>query len=167
MRRRLLVLGGTGFLGHAVVQAALSDGEPDAPEWSVTTFNRGTTGPDVPGTTAMRGDRYAPDSLATLAGSGPWDAVVDCSGYVPRNVMSVADALDRRTSRYVYISSVSAYAGWPLEPLEEQSSTLEAPPDAGPDFGADTEDGPTRYGYQKAGCEAAVQTVVGTRAAIL
>ena len=165
--RRLLVLGGTGFLGHAVVQAALSDRESGAPEWSVTTFNRGTSGQDAPGTTAIRGDRYEPDSMGTLARSGPWDAVIDCSGYVPRNVVSVAERLNPLTARYVFISSVSAYAGWPSEPLTEESAVLQAPPDAGPDFGTDTEDGPTQYGYQKSGCEAAVQAVVGTRAAVL
>ena len=83
--RRLLVLGGTGFLGHSIVQAALSDRESDSPHWSVTTFNRGVSGPDAPGTTAIRGDRYDPDSLDILTRSGPWDAVIDCSGYVPRN----------------------------------------------------------------------------------
>lgn len=167
MTRRLLVLGGTGFLGHAVVRAALADRKSDLPLWSVTTFNRGMSGPDAAGTTAMRGDRYEPDSLQSLARSGPWDAVVDCSGYIPRNVLSVANALDSRTARYVFISSVSAYAGWPKEPLTEQSAVLQAQADAGPEFGTDTEDGPTKYGYQKAGCEAAVQAIFGLRAAIL
>ena len=165
--RRLLVLGGTGFLGHAVVQAALSDHQSGTSPCAVTTFNRGLSGPDAPETSAIRGDRYEAESLDTLARSGPWDAVIDCSGYVPRNVLSVANALDTRTARYVFVSSVSAYAGWPAEPLTEGSEILQAPPDAGPDFGTDTEDGPTRYGYQKAGCEAAVQAVFGTRAAVL
>ena len=164
--RRLLVLGGTGFLGFAIVQGALAD-QRDGSRWAVTTFNRGVSGPDLPGTTAMRGDRYEPDSIATLASSGPWDAVIDCSGYVPRNVLATAGALGSRTSRYVFVSSVSAYAGWPTEPLTEESETLPAPPDAGPDFGTDTEDGPTQYGYQKAGCEAAAQVVFGDRAVIL
>lgn len=164
--RRLLVLGGTGFLGHAIVQAALAD-QPDGSHWAVTTFNRGISGPDLPGTTAIRGDRHEPDSVATLASSGPWDAVIDCSGYVPRNVLTMAEALDSRTTRYVFVSSVSAYAGWPTEPLTEESEVLPAPPDAGPEFGTDTEDGPTQYGYQKAGCEVAAQAVFGGRAAIL
>ena len=167
MTSRLLVLGGTGFLGHAIVQAALADREAGVPRWDVTTFNRGISGVDSPGITPLRGDRYAPDSVDMLAESGPWDAVIDCSGYVPRNVLSVANALDPRTSRYVFISSVSAYAGWPTEPLTEQSEVLPAPPDAGPDFGTNTEDGPTQYGYQKAGCEAAAQAVFGIRAAVL
>ena len=167
MKRRLLVLGGTGFLGQAVVHAALSDSEADEPQWSVATFNRGLSGVDEPGVAVIRGDRYEPSALATLAQSGPWDAVVDCSGYVPKNVLSVAEALNARTARYVYVSSVSAYAGWPSDPLTEESAVLQAPPDADADFGTDTEDGPTKYGYQKAGCEAAVESVVGPRAVIL
>jgi nucleoside-diphosphate-sugar epimerase len=79
--RRLLVLGGTGFLGHAMVTAALSDRVSGAPEWSVATFNRGLSGADEPRVTALRGDRYEPSSLDTLADSGPWDVVIDCSGY--------------------------------------------------------------------------------------
>jgi 2'-hydroxyisoflavone reductase len=165
--RRLLVLGGTGFLGHAVVQAALSDRPSGTPQWSVATFNRGLSGVVDPGVTAVRGDRYEPTSIDILADSGPWDVVIDCSGYVPRNVLSVAESLNQRTGRYVFISSVSAYAGWPSEPLTEESAVLQAPPDAGPDFGTDTEDGPTRYGYQKAGCEAAVQAVIGVRRAAI
>ena len=48
---RLLVLGGSRFVGHAVVSAALGQG------WDVTIFNRGLSGPDVPGVTVVRGDR--------------------------------------------------------------------------------------------------------------
>ncbi|AEB46859.1 NAD-dependent epimerase/dehydratase [Micromonospora maris AB-18-032] len=53
------------------------------------------------------------------------------------------------------------YRDWPLKPLSEHSELLYCPPDADPDYGTDTEDGPTRYGYQKAGCEAAAVTAFG------
>lgn len=152
---RVLVLGGTGFVGRALVEQCVDRA------WAVTTFNRGLSGPDVPGATTHRGDRYSLNSIATLAESGSWDAILDCSGYVPQNVLAVASALAARTARYIFVSTVSAYAGWPVEPLSEASRLLEAPPDAGPDFGVDVEDGPTRYGYQKAGCEAAVRLAVG------
>ncbi|GAA3632821.1 NAD-dependent epimerase/dehydratase family protein [Microlunatus ginsengisoli] len=152
---KILVLGGTGFVGRALVEEAVGR------RWSVTTFNRGQSGRDVPGVDVIRGDRYRDTDLITLAGTGQWDTVFDCSGYVPGNVLDVSRALSACTAGYVFVSTVSVYAGWPAEPLTEDSRLLEAPPDAGPDFGVDVEDGPTRYGYQKAGCEAAVRDVFG------
>jgi 2'-hydroxyisoflavone reductase len=159
---RLLVLGGTRFIGWAIVTAALGRG------WEVTTFNRGLSGADVPGVRAVRGDRTEPDDLAGLAGEGPWDAIIDASGYVPRETLAACVCLEPCTSRYVFMSTVSVYRGWPAEPLSEASEVLYCPPDAGPEYGEDTEDGPTKYGYQKSGCELAVTQVFGAgRSAIL
>jgi hypothetical protein len=81
--------------------------------------------------------------------------VVDTSGYVPRNTFEMARALAPVADRYVFISTVSVYRDWPVQPLSDDSEVLYCPPDAGPDYGTNTEDGPTRYGYQKSGCEAA------------
>ncbi|SFG53809.1 Nucleoside-diphosphate-sugar epimerase [Actinopolymorpha cephalotaxi] len=150
------MLGGTKFVGREVVYQALSCG------WAVTTFNRGRSGEDPVGVQAIRGDRSVEADVSRLAECGPWDAVVDTSAYVPRNMLAVARRLEPVASRYVLISTVSVYAGWPVEPLSEDSPLLVAPPDAGPDFGEDTEDGPTQYGYQKAGTEAAVKDVFGS-----
>lgn len=61
----------------------------------------------------------------------------------------------------MFISSVSAYVGWPVQPLTEDSPVLDCPPDAGPDFGYDADPGPTGYGFTKAGCERAVLEVFG------
>ena len=154
---RLLVLGGTWYAGHAVVTAALGDG------WEVTTFNRGQSREDVPGAQAIRGDRTRPADVAALAEAGRWDAVMDTSGYVPRNTLDVARALEPVAGRYVFMSTVSVYHDWPVEPLTEASEVLYCPPDAGPDYGEDTEDGPTQYGYQKSGCEAAAVTAFGAQ----
>ncbi|MFG2064177.1 NAD-dependent epimerase/dehydratase family protein [Micromonospora sp. NPDC048871] len=148
---RLLVLGGTWFIGHAIVTAAIDAG------WEVTTFNRGTSDPFLEAVRPIRGDRTDPEDVAALAAVGPWDAVVDTSGYVPRNVLDVARALAPVADRYVFMSTVSVYRDWPLKPLSEQSEVLYCPPDAGPD----TEDGPARYGYRKAGCEAAAVAAFG------
>ena len=75
---RLLVLGGTEFVGRAVVEAALGRG------WEVTVLNRGRH--RLPhGVRALRGDRTAPDGLAALA-EGEWDAVVDTWSAAPRAV---------------------------------------------------------------------------------
>lgn len=117
---------------------------------------------------AIRGDRGVRAELARLAESGPWDAVVDTSGYVPRDTLAVARALEPVVGRYVFVSTTSVYQDWPVKPLTEESPLLVCPPDAGPDFGVDVEDGPTRYGYQKSGCESAVREAFGdARATIL
>lgn len=152
---RLLVLGGTRFVGPAVVDTALAAG------WEVVTFNRGRAGRGSPRVRTIRGDRTNATDVARLACSGTWDAVIDLSGYVPRQTLAVCRALSSTTSRYIFVSTVSVYQGWPVEPLNETSPTLECPPDAGPEFGEDVEDGPTKYGYQKAGCERAVELVFG------
>jgi 2'-hydroxyisoflavone reductase len=152
---RLLVLGGTRFVGWAVAAAAVDRG------WEVTTFNRGMAGPDAPGVHAVRGDRTRAEDVARLAETGRWDLVVDTSGYVPRDVLAVCERLESVTGRYVFMSTVSVYRGWPVEPLSERSEVLYCPPDAGPDYGEDVEDGPTRYGYQKSGCELAVAQTFG------
>lgn len=70
---RLLVLGGTAFVGRIVVDAALARG------WSVATFNRGLTGDDVPGAEAIRGDRENPGDVARAVAAGPWDAPPRCT----------------------------------------------------------------------------------------
>ncbi|MCX4470958.1 NAD-dependent epimerase/dehydratase family protein [Micromonospora sp. NBC_01655] len=152
---RLLVLGGSWFVGRAVVAAALRAG------WEVTTFNRGQSGPGLAGVRAIHGDRTRAGDVADLAAAGPWDAVVDTSGYVPANVLEVAAALSAAADRYVFVSTVSVYRDWPARPLSERSEVLDCPQDAGPSYGTDTEDGATRYGYLKSGCEAAVSAVFG------
>ena len=84
---RLLVLGGTWFVGHAVVTAALDAG------WEVTAFNRGTSAPFPEAISSIKGDRHNPEDLVRLAAADAWDAVVDTSGYVPSNTLAVARAL--------------------------------------------------------------------------
>lgn len=152
---RLLILGGTRFAGHAVATAAVARG------WDVSTFNRGISGEDVMGVHTIRGDRRDKADLSALVSRGPWDAVVDTSGYVPREVLAVCELLEPAAGRYVFVSTVSVYSGWPAVPLSEASEVLYCPPGAGPEYGEDTEDGPTRYGYQKSGCEQAVMTAFG------
>ena len=111
---------------------------------------------------AVRGDRTNQDDLARLAKVGPWDAVVDTSGYVPREVLAVTRSLEPVADRYVFVSTVSVYEGWPLEPLTEDSAVLSCPSDAGPDFGYDGDPGPSVYGFTKAGSERAVIETFGT-----
>lgn len=100
---RILVLGGTEFVGRAVTEAALARGR------QVTVFNRGHHEPPH-GATALRGDRSAgADGLAALAG-GEWDAVVDTWTGPPAAVRDAARLLADRAGHYTYVSSRSVYA---------------------------------------------------------
>jgi 2'-hydroxyisoflavone reductase len=99
---RVLVLGGTGFVGRAIVAQLLADGHP------TTLFNRGRN--DLfPGVATLLGDRYSGD-LASLRG-GEWDAVVDVTGYLPRDVSRAMDVLDGRVGRYLFLSSHVVFDG--------------------------------------------------------
>ncbi len=141
---RLLVLGGTVFLGRHVVATALAAGH------DVTLFTRGRTNPGLfPEARHLTGDRGG--DLGALE-RGEWDVVVDTSGFVPRDVGTGARLLAGRAGRYVVVSSVNAHPGWPEEVVSERSPLHACPPDAGPDGD---------YGVLKAGCERAVQEVFG------
>ncbi|WP_219470787.1 NAD-dependent epimerase/dehydratase family protein [Nonomuraea rhizosphaerae] len=150
---RVLVIGGTRFLGRAAVEAALARGH------QVTTFNRGQSGPDLHGVEAIRGDREDAADLARLVDGQTWDVVVDPSGYVPRVVGAAARALTGHAGTYAFISSVSAIDGFPAKPVTDESGLWECPPDAGPGDGD--------YGVLKAGCERAVEQEFGGSALII
>ncbi|HUM01099.1 MAG TPA: epimerase, partial [Thermoanaerobaculia bacterium] len=101
-KKTLLILGGTGFLGPQVVDAAKKSG------WTLTLFNRGKTNPGLfPDLEQLHGDRNV--SLLALEGRR-WDAVVDTSGYFPRQIRMAMKALGGRAGQYVFISSISVYA---------------------------------------------------------
>jgi nucleoside-diphosphate-sugar epimerase len=161
---RILVLGGSWFLGRAVAQAALDRG------WEVTVFNRGRSGSAPEGARAVRGDRTSAADLARLAGEGPWDAVVDTSSsdFPPRDVLLATTALRRAARRWVHISTVSVYQGWPHQALTDASPLLDCPVDADESYGHTGDDGsPTVYGFHKAGGERAVAEAFGDAAVFL
>jgi nucleoside-diphosphate-sugar epimerase len=143
---RVLVLGGTEFVGRAVVETALATG------WDVSTFNRGTTAaPD--GVTALHGDRTQPGGLTALQ-QGSWDVVVDTWSWAPSAVRDCAALLASRVSRYVYVSSRSVYTFPQPAGAGENAPQVDASPDAG--------DG--EYAESKAGAELAVSAAFGERA---
>ena len=108
---RILILGGTGFLGPHTVRAALARGH------ELTLFNRGKTNPGLfADVESLRGDRDG--DLEALAGRN-WDAVIDNSGYVPRIVGDSARLLAGAVRQYVFISSVSAYADFSTPGADE------------------------------------------------
>lgn len=101
-KQKILILGGTGFIGPYMVREALRRGH------SVTLFNRGKTNNTLfPDLETIKGDRDG--GLAGLQGR-QWDAVIDNSGYVPRHVADSAYLLKRNVGRYIFVSSVSVYA---------------------------------------------------------
>lgn len=113
---RLLILGGTRFIGYHLVQAAQARGH------HVTLFNRGRHDPTPPpGVDYLQGDRDT--DLSTLQKSinagVKWDAVIDTSGYVPRAVRATADLLKGTAKRYVFISSASVYADFDAPSIPE------------------------------------------------
>ncbi|MFO0974385.1 MAG: NAD-dependent epimerase/dehydratase family protein [Phycisphaerae bacterium] len=99
---KLLILGGTGFLGPHTVEAARARGH------TLTLFNRGKTNPQLfPDIEKLHGNRDG--DLKALQGR-TWDAVVDNSGYVPRVVRASAELLARNVRQYVFISTMSVYS---------------------------------------------------------
>ena len=98
---KLLILGGTRFVGRHLVDAALTRNH------EVTLFNRGTHPAPFPNVETIKGDRN--HDLSKLEGRG-WDAVIDTSGYLPRSIAASALVLSSAIDNYVFISSVSVYA---------------------------------------------------------
>jgi len=158
--KKILILGGTGFLGPATVEFALARGH------EVTIFHRGKTRPGYfkGKVTELNGDRdpLKGDGLKALD-KGAWDAVIDNSGYYPRMVKASADLLAPRAKQYLYISSISCYKE-PNPENGDEDAPLATIPDPtvetmGKDFG--------NYGALKALCEQAAEKAMPGRATII
>lgn len=145
---RVLVLGGTVFLGRHVVEEGLALGH------EITIFNRGRTNSDLfPEIERITGDR---DHVAGLFDGREWDAVVDCSGYIPRHVAESAAELSGRASHYTFVSSISVYADISRRGIDEGAPVIELEE---PDVEEVT---PATYGGLKVLCErAAVEAFDG------
>jgi 2'-hydroxyisoflavone reductase len=148
LQLKLLVLGGTDFVGPAVVEEALEQGH------EVTLFNRGKTNPELfPGVEKLRGDRNPMNpSLGALSGSRRWDAVIDVWPWEPHMVALTANLLRDRTERYLYISTVGAY-----KDLAPAGVTEDAP------LFDDITDGAAWYEYGKAQSERVLMRIIGDR----
>jgi 2'-hydroxyisoflavone reductase len=141
----LLILGGTRFLGRHIAQAALDAGH------RVTLFNRGRTAADLfPQAEHLLGDRDG-DHRA-LAGRR-FDAVIDCCGYKPAQVQGALQALGADAPHYVFISSISAHARFPVgEGFDEDAPLLQ---------------GEQGYGEEKARSEEALLALTHGRCTIV
>jgi 2'-hydroxyisoflavone reductase len=149
---RLLVLGGTLFLGRQIVDSGQARGH------ELTLFNRGRTDPSpIAGVEQIHGDRE--QDLARLAGRS-WDAVIDTSGYWPRAVRASAEMLAENVDRYVFVSSISAYGRFPELGMDEDAATAPDPP-------ADASDVMEHYAELKASCERMVEGVLPGRTVVI
>jgi 2'-hydroxyisoflavone reductase len=137
--RRVLILGGTGFIGPHFVREALAHGH------KVTLFNRGKSQTQpTPGVETLIGDRDG--QLDALRGRD-WDVVIDNSGYVPRHVQLTTRLLADRTDHYLFISTIAVYAD-----LSGPGTTESAPLKVLADPTVE-EVGAATYGGLKALCE--------------
>ena len=178
-RKRILILGGTGFLGPKTVAAAVARGH------EVTIFNRGRREKQLPLEVKVEhlygnrdpelpaDDERGPDGALLHPGASPkgleqlvgrqWDVVIDNSGYYPRMVAASAQLLAGHAARYIYISSISAYATNPAAGGDETTALASlADPTVetmGPAF--------ENYGGLKALCERAAEAAFPGRTAII
>jgi len=140
---RILILGGTGFIGPHFVRESLARGH------TVTLFNRGRRQAEpTPGVETLIGDR---DGRLEALGDRDWDVVIDNSGYVPRHVRLSTQRLRAHARHYLFISTISVYAD-----LSVAGTTEDAPLATLADPAVETVDGST-YGGLKALCERVVQ----------
>ncbi|WP_433246193.1 NAD-dependent epimerase/dehydratase family protein [Streptosporangium sp. CA-135522] len=146
---RVLVLGGTHFVGRAVVETALMRGD------EVTTLNRGTSGPAAIGVDAILVDRTDPEALRRALGAHEWDAVIDTWSGAPRVIGDSCGLLAGRAGHYGYVSSRSVY-GWPMPSgVDERAQLVDGDPD---------DDAVEDYAVAKRGGELAVLRAFGDRA---
>jgi 2'-hydroxyisoflavone reductase len=150
--KRILILGGTGFLGPALVELAKPRGHV------LTLFNRGKTRPQLfPDVEKLHGDRDG--QLDALKGR-QWDAVIDNSGYVPRHVKLSAELLAPNVKRYLFVSSISVYRD-DLPPGADEDAPLQTIVDP------TNEDVRENYGALKALCEKAAEAALPGRTIVV
>lgn len=150
---KLLIIGGTVFLGRHLVDAALARGH------SITLFNRGQHNPELyPEVEKLRGDR---DGGLNALHDRRWDAVIDTCGYVPRVVRASAELLAGAVEHYTFISSISVYSDLSQPGMDEQApvGTL-----ADPTIEEVTGES---YGPLKALCEQAAEAALPGRTLII
>jgi 2'-hydroxyisoflavone reductase len=152
---KILIMGGTQFVGRHITEAALAAGH------EVTLFNRGRTGADLfPGAAQVRGDRNSEADLAQLRG-GRWDATVDVNAYHPRQVRSLAAALDGHGGQQLFISTASVYKT-PVAPGFSEDAPLNELAEPFPDeVTLDT------YGALKVACERAAIELHGPGSSVI
>jgi 2'-hydroxyisoflavone reductase len=150
---RILILGGTGFIGPHLIEALRAHGH------TLTLFNRGKRNASLfPDIETRLGDRNG--KLESLA-EGSWDVVIDNSGYVPRHVKMSAELLEPRVKQYIFVSSISAYRDLAAPGIDEDYPTAKLADPSVEEVNGET------YGGLKALCEQMVEQTYGQRATII
>jgi len=145
---RILILGGTQFIGGQIAEALLAAGH------CVTIFNRGKSSDDLPREVdRLRGDRDEGVSGVTALKGRNWDACIDMSGFTPRQVRPSTEFLRESVKRYVFMSAVSVYGDPQDRPVSETHPLLPPSSEDVADIDADT------YGPLKVACEKIVQEI--------
>jgi 2'-hydroxyisoflavone reductase len=153
---KVLILGGTQFLGRALVESLLSKGH------QITLFNRGKTNPNVSANhlvTFIQGDRDG--EISNLGHEHYWDVVIDCCGYIPRIVQQSVDFLKSKVGAYIFISSISVYK------QDQNPGKCENAPLMDQLDDPNCEDIANHYGELKAMCERIVKKCFGDSAGII
>lgn len=142
---KILVLGGSRFLGKTFVEEALKRNH------EVTIFNRGIQSPGIKDIEVLYGNRFG--NLKALQ-NRYWDAVLDTSGFIPYTVQNTTSLLRDQVKHYTFLSSISVYQDWIQENLDENYPVLEMTMEEANQLSMDA-DGPIYqyYGHFKALCE--------------
>jgi len=149
----ILIIGGTRFVGRHLVDSAIARGH------QVTLFNRGKSNPDLfPNVETIIGDRE--HDIKKLSGL-EWDAVIDTCGYVPRIVRESAVGLERSVGRYLFISSISAFASFTKIGINEFDPVGTMEDETVEEITGET------YGPLKALCEKVVDEIYGERGLVV
>ena len=152
---KILVLGGTAFLGPAIVRHALMRGH------EITLFNRGRTNSHLfPDVEKIKGDRT--ESHDALRGR-KWDVVIDTSGYFPGVVAAATAALAGNIGHYIFISSISVYADFSKRGITEEDAVGTVSPAEVAEVDAMSKITGTNYGPLKALCEQAAEQAMPGR----
>ena len=153
---RILVLGGTQFVGRHIVEALVAVGH------DVTILTRGQTPDPLPASVErLRGDRDAGSAGIAALGGRSWDACVDVSGYTVRHVRASTELLHSKVRRYVFISAVSVYGDPVIRPVLESHSLLAPANENVTEVNGET------YGPLKVRCEQIIQDIFGDRGTCL
>lgn len=150
---KVLIFGGTGFIGPHIVRALNANGH------QITLFNRGKRNPGLfPNIETLLGDRN--ESLGALTGR-KWDVVVDDAAYFPAQVKKSTELLKDHVGHYIYVSSISAYADLTPPGIDEDYKLAQLKDPNVTEITAET------YGGLKAACEQVVEQAFGARQAVI